>query len=83
MIDLDLPHIAKPEKRAYRFDQKVWALFDRYVEAAQMSNSEVTPDMVLELILKHHLNKDKKFRRWLDGKPERQAIKSKRLKSPK
>jgi len=65
MIDLDIQVQSEPVTRRFRLRKEVSDEFDLYVKAAQEKTKGVDESLVLEAILRNHLNRDKGFRAWL------------------
>jgi hypothetical protein len=63
-IDLRLPGSSAPVKCTYNLPRKVLEEFELYVEAARETNTDVSPELVLEALILDSTKKDRGFQRW-------------------
>lgn len=64
-IDLDIPKPIKHSKRAVELPDDLWSQLDTYLEAAKITESHATAELVLEALVRKQLARDKTFQRWL------------------
>ena len=63
-IDLRIPGSSAPVKFTYHLPRKVLEEFELYVEAARETNTDVSPELVLEALILDSTKKDRGFQRW-------------------